>query len=62
MCFKSHYFIYLFFNIKSLDYDYLQRLIGVHDDGDEEGEHAVDEKRDEYVEVDAGEVPNHIVV
>ena len=41
---------------------YLQRLVCVHDDGDEEGEDAVDEKGDEAVEVDAGEVPYHVIV
>ena len=41
---------------------YLQHPVRVHDDGDEEGEDAVDEKGDEAVEVDAGEVPYHVIV
>jgi len=41
---------------------YLQRLVRVHDDRDEEGEDAVDEKGDEAVEVEAGEVPYHVII
>lgn len=41
---------------------YLQHPVRVHDDGDEEGEDTVDEKGDEAVEVDAGEVPYHVIV
>ena len=41
---------------------YLQHPVRVHDDRDEEGEDAVDEKGDEAVEVEAGEVPYHVII
>ena len=36
----------------------LDDLIGVHNDGDKEGEHHVDEEANEYVEVDAAVDPH----
>lgn len=48
--------------IKGLQYmTHLYGLVGVHDDGDEQAEDDIDEKRNEGVEVDAGEPPHHRV-
>ena len=39
---------------------YLDRFVRVHDEGDEERQHHVDEQRDERVEVDAREPPDQL--
>ena len=38
-------------------YAYVQCLIGVRDEGDEDREDHIDEQRDEDVEIDLGEYP-----
>lgn len=40
----------------------LDRLIGIHDDGDEEAQYHINEEGDKGVEVDTGEPPHHRIL
>lgn len=40
----------------------LDCLVGIHNDGNEKTEYHIDEKRDEGVEIDAGEPPHHRIL